>query len=257
MNINSMNIIHQSFEQQARKFDTTQYHLSKKEYTDYLISAVEGTKNDKVLEVAAGTAICGRALAPFVKEIVCIDATAAMLAVGKEKALTENIHNIDFVEGLAENLPFEDETFDIVITRLAFHHFTNCEEPFNEMKRVLKKGGKLVIWDMVAAEDDLREINDKIEKMRDISHNRILSQDEFLNLYGKDFEMKLVERKEIPVNLTNWMELTDTPSDVRSEIVELMNKELKKEIQTGFLPYLKDEQIYFNHRWLLLIGIKL
>ena len=138
-----------------------------------------------------------------------------------------------------------------------FHHFTNCEEPFNEMKRVLKKGGKLVIWDMVAAEDDLREINDKIEKMRDISHNRILSQDEFLNLYGKDFEMKLVERKEIPVNLTNWMELTDTPSDVRSEIVELMNKELKKEIQTGFLPYLKDEQIYFNHRWLLLIGIKL
>ena len=150
-----------------------------------------------------------------------------------EKALTENIRNIDFVEGLAENLPFEDETFDIVITRLAFHHFTNCEEPFNEMKRGLKKGGKLVIWDMVAAED------------------------EFLNLYGKDFEMKLVERKEIPVNLTNWMELTDTPSDVRSEIVELMDKDLKKEMQTGFSPYLKDEQIYFNHRWLLLIGIKL
>ena len=251
-----LNSINQSFEQQAKKFDTTQYHLSKKEYTDYLIQAVGGTKNDSVLEVAAGTAICGRALAPFVKNVVCIDATSAMLAVGQEKALADNIDNMEFVEGLAEILPFEDASFDIVSTRLAFHHFAECEAPFREMKRVLKKGGKLVIWDMEATDESLREINDKIEKMRDFSHNRILSRKEFLNLYGKDFEMILVERKEIPVNLKGWMELTDTPMDVRGEIVQLMNKDISNEMQTGFFPYIKDGEIYFNHRWLLMIGVK-
>ena len=222
-----------------------------------MIQAVAGTSQDNVLEVAAGTAICGRALAPFVKKVVCIDATSAMLAVGKEKAVEENLSNIEFVEGLAEKLPFESETFDIVITRLAFHHFADCETPFKEMKRVLKKGGKLVVWDMEATSENLREINDKIEKMRDASHNKILSKEEFLNLYASDFEMKLVERKEIPVNLTNWMDLTDTPSDVKKEIIQFMNKDLDGEIQTGFQPYVKDGQLYFNHRWLLLIGVKL
>lgn len=257
MNPTHINIINQSFEQQAGKFDTTQYHLSKKEYTDYLIQSVAGTKEDTVLEVAAGTAICGRALAPFVKKVVCVDATSAMLAVGKEKAAADAISNMEFVEGLAEQLPFADETFDIVITRLAFHHFASSEEPFQEMKRVLKKGGKLVIWDMEATEEGLRETDDNIERMRDAAHNKILSREEFLRLYADDFEMKLVERKEIPVNLNNWMELTDTPAKVREEIIDLMNKDMAGELQNGFFPYIKEGQIYFNHRWLLLIGEKL
>lgn len=248
--------IHQSFEQQAKKFDTTQYHLSKKEYTDYLLRSVNGTETDVVLEVAAGTAICGRALAPFVEKVVCVDATSAMLEAGRKKADENQIKNIEFVEGLAEQLPFEDETFDIVITRLAFHHFAIAKEPFQEMKRVLKKGGKLVVWDLEATEESLREIDDKIENMRDPSHNRILSKKEFLDLYANEFEMELVESKEIPVNLEGWMNLTDTPEPIRKEINELMEKDLQKEIQTGFFPYRKEGQIYFNHRWLLLIGIK-
>lgn len=124
------------------------------------------------------------------------------------------------------------------------------------MKRVLKKGGKLVIWDMEATEESLREIDDSIEKMRDLSHNRILSKEEFLQLYGEDFDMRLVERKEVPVNLHGWMSLTDTPEDVQAEIIRLMEKDLRNEEKTGFFPYRKDEQIYFNHRWLLLIGVK-
>ena len=256
MENNHIKIINQSFEQQASKFETTQYHLSKKEYTDYLIQAVDGGCEDTVLEVAAGTAICGRALAPHVKKVVCVDATPAMLAIGRENAASENIFNMEFIEGLAESLPFEDESFDIVITRLAFHHFINIEAPFLEMKRVLKKGGKLVIWDMEATKEALRETDDSIEKMRDLSHNRILSKEEFLQLYGEDFDMRLVERKEVPVNLNGWMNLTDTPEDVQAEIIRLMEKDLRNEEKTGFFPYRKDEQIYFNHRWLLLIGVK-
>ena len=54
------------------------------------------------------------------------------------------------------------------------------------MKRVLKKGGKMVVWDMEAAEEPLREIDDKIENMRDPSHTRILSREEFEEMFKKD-----------------------------------------------------------------------
>ena len=69
-----------------------------------------------------------------------------------------------------------DETFDLVITRLSLHHFVEPEKPFREMQRVLKKGGKLVIWDMVATTEELRETNDAIETMRDTHIQEYLAE---------------------------------------------------------------------------------
>lgn len=73
--------VKQSFRIQAEKFAT--YHMSKAEYTDYLIQRIGARGTEHVLEVAAGTCICGRALAPYVKDITCLDLTEEMLAQGK------------------------------------------------------------------------------------------------------------------------------------------------------------------------------
>lgn len=164
--------VKQSFKKQAEKFVV--YHMSKAEYTNYLIEKIGANGNEHALEVAAGTCICGRALAPYVKDITCLDLTEEMLAQGKKLAAESSINNISFQIGNAEELPYGNETFDLVITRLSFHHFANTEKPFKEMQRVLKKGGKLIVWDMEATEESLRETDDKIEKMRDPSHTRIL-----------------------------------------------------------------------------------
>ena len=67
--------------------------------------------------------------------------TEEMLAQGIRLAEESHIENIYFQSGNAEKLPYEPETFDLVITRLSFHHFDNPEKPFEEMKRVLKNGG--------------------------------------------------------------------------------------------------------------------
>ena len=144
--MNHNDIVRQSFKKQAEKF--VAYHMSKVEYTDYLIQKIAATGEEHALEVAAGTCICGRALAPYVKDITCLDMTEEMLAQGIRLAEESHIENIYFQSGNAEKLPYEPETFDLVITRLSFHHFDNPEKPFEEMKRVLKKGGKMVVWDM-------------------------------------------------------------------------------------------------------------
>ena len=123
--------------------------MSKVEYTDYLIQKIAATGEEHALEVAAGTCICGRALAPYVKDITCLDMTEEMLAQGIRLAEESHIENIYFQSGNAEKLPYEPETFDLVITRLSFHHFDNPEKPFEEMKRDLEKRGKdggLGIW---------------------------------------------------------------------------------------------------------------
>ena len=246
--------VKQSFKIQAEKFAA--YHMSKAEYTDYLIRRIAASGKEHALEVAAGTCICGRALAPFVKDITCLDLTEEMLTQGKKLAEEDGIKNISFQTGNAEELPYEAETFDLVITRLSLHHFTDTEKPFREMQRVLKKGGKLVVWDMEATEESIRDIDDKIERMRDPSHTRILSREEFEKLFQKDFLLQCEETTLVPVNLNSWMNLTDTPEDVQKEIVNFMNQELTGGAKTGFAPYLKDNQIMFNHRWLLLIGVK-
>lgn len=252
--MNHEDTVKQSFKKQAEKFAA--YHMSKTEYTDYLIRRIEAKGTEHALEAAAGTCICGRALAPFVKDITCLDLTEEMLAQGKKLAEESQIKNISFQTGNAEELPYESETFDLVITRLSFHHFDNPEIPFQEMQRVLKKGGKLVVWDMEATEESLRTIDDKIENMRDPSHTRILSREEFEKLFEKEFTLQCEETILVPVNLKNWMQLTGTPEDVQKEITDLMKVELAGGSKTGFSPYNKESQIMFDHRWLLLIGVK-
>ena len=93
----------------------------------------EPEARNRVLEVAAGTCLFGRAVAPHVKEVVCLDATDEMLEVGRRQALEDELSNMTFVRGFAENLPFEDASFEMVLNRLAFHHFTEMEKPFSEM----------------------------------------------------------------------------------------------------------------------------
>lgn len=252
--MNHNDVVKQSFKMQAEKFAA--YHMSKAEYTDYLIQCIRAKGTEHALEVAAGTCICGRALASHVKDITCLDLTEEMLARGKKLAEESKIKNIFFQTGNAEKLPYTAETFDLVITRLSFHHMLHPENIFLEMQRVLKKGGKLVVWDMEAAEESLRKINDKIERMRDPSHTRILSRKEFEKLFQKDFSLQREETTLVPVHLTSWMELTDTPKEIQKQITDLMKQEIAGGEKTGFSPYIQDGETLFDHRWLLLIGIK-
>ena len=252
--MNHYEAVRKSFDMQAEKFAT--YHMSKAEYTDYFVDRIAASGKEHVLEVAAGTCICGRALAPHVKAMTCLDLTESMLEQGKKLAKESGIQNISFEVGNAEELPYEDETFDLVITRLSLHHFVHPDKPFQEMTRVLKKGGKLVVWDMEATTEELRAIDDAIETLRDPSHTRILSRNEFEQLFAKDFDLQCEEATLIPVNLKSWMELTATPSDVQQHIERLMQADIEGGAKTGFHPYMQDSQIMFHHRWLLLIGVK-
>lgn len=249
--------IQMSFGMQAADFESNAYHLSKAEYQKYMVEKVNPEVTDQVLEVAAGTCICGRAFAPHVDRVICFDATEEMLAIGRTEAKKAGLENMDFVKGIAEELPFADNSFDIVLSRLAFHHFVNPKEIFTEMKRVLKPGGKLVMMDMTVTDETLRDEVDRIERMRDFSHVRDLTLAEMRDLYEKnDMKLLIQEQQDIPVSLDGWMKLTHTEESVQKEIIQLIQEYLEGKRKTGFAPYKKGDEIYFNHHWVLNIGVK-
>lgn len=251
------NTIQKSFTEQAKNFETKSMNFTKREYLEHMVSCVNPQNTNTVLEVAAGTCICGRSLAPFVKNVACFDMTTAMLAVGKAEAEKQGLCNIDFVQGDAENLPFSDNSFDIVISRLAFHHFYNPKRCFSEMARVVKTDGKLVVIDMKAAEEALRNTEDEIETLRDPSHMRNLSKDEFTEMFREShLTITTMDCTEFPVSLSAWLALTNTPAAVSADISKRLENDINGGQLTGFRPYRKNDEIYFNHRWLMMIGVK-
>ena len=249
--------IQRAFTQQASGFGSNKMNFTKQDYLDYMVARMAPAKTDCVLELAAGTCICGRAVAPYAGHITCLDMTPAMLLVGKKAAEKECLDNMSFVLGDVAELPFLDESFDIVFSRLAFHHFPDIEQPFSEMKRVLKPGGKLVIVDMEATEEELRQTEDEIERLRDPSHVRNRSKKEFLSLYEKNgMKVDFCEITKIPVVLQNWMEHTQTPQDVQDIIIGKVEADLQGGAKTGFHPYVRHGVIQFDHRWMMMEGRK-
>ena len=253
----NLETLNRSFAVQAPNFDSKSVNFTKKEYLDYTVDAASPAGTDIVLEVAAGTCACGRAFAPLVQTVVCLDATAPMLQVGKKEAQESHLDNMVFVKGYAEELPFLDNSFDIVLSRLAFHHFTDTDGVFREMVRVLKPGGKLVLIDMEAADEPLRKTQDEIETLRDPSHVKNLSREEILKLYSDNsLSVEKSEITEMQVHLSDWLELTKTAEPVRDKIIEKMENDISGKEKTGFNPYQTEKGICFNQRWILTLGKK-
>ena len=253
----NIELIHRSFEIQAPNFNSASMNFSGKDYLNDTISSVQPKESDIMLEIAAGTCACGRAFAPYLQTVVCLDTTTAMLQIGKQAAQDSRLDNMVFVKGNAEELPFLDNSFDILFSRLAFHHFTDIESIFREMVRVLKPGGKFVLIDMEAAEQTLRKSEDEIETLRDPSHLKNLSRNEMLELFsGCNLSVTKCEVTEMPTYLNNWLELTKTPDNIRQLIYERLTADIKGQEKTGFYPYQTDRGVCFNQKWVLIVGIK-
>jgi len=101
----------------------------------------------RVLDVACGTGILARHLAECVGDsqlVDAIDINEGMLAVARQKAPGINWHR-----AAAEQLPFEDNSFDSVFCQFGLMFFDDRAQAIREMQRVLRPQGQLVIavWD--------------------------------------------------------------------------------------------------------------
>ncbi|ORX78881.1 methylase [Anaeromyces robustus] len=136
------------FNKQAEKFDTAEncYKLCQDSYDPANEEIKSKTFND-LLDIGCGT---GNTIAMLLKDLpnvkyTGIDLAEKMIEVAKKKVVNENV---TFVVGDAENLPFEDNSFDVILCKESIHHYPNPEKFFQESYRVLRPNGRLVIVDM-------------------------------------------------------------------------------------------------------------
>lgn len=99
------------------------------------------------LEVGCGTGAVTRALAslPATGPVVGVDPSPGFLAAARE--LSAGISDIDFVEGDAKALPFEDGSFDAVVFHTTLCHVPDPDVALGEALRVLRAGGRLAVFD--------------------------------------------------------------------------------------------------------------
>jgi ubiquinone/menaquinone biosynthesis C-methylase UbiE len=127
------------------------------------------------VDVACGPATFARAFAPIVGRVVGVDFTPAMLAKARRVVGEAGLANVEFVRVDGNALPFADGTFDLAQCTYAFHHFPEPAKVLGEMARVVRKGGRVTVVDAIISEHADTEWNDRIERLRDASHSRMLT----------------------------------------------------------------------------------
>jgi arsenite methyltransferase len=106
---------------------------------------------ERVLDLGSGAGTDSLVAAQMVGEqghVTGIDMTPAMLARASAAAAELGVRNVEFVEGEAEQLPFPDESFDVVISNGVIDLIPDKAAVFSELHRVLVPGGRIQIADV-------------------------------------------------------------------------------------------------------------
>jgi ArsR family transcriptional regulator len=98
-------------------------------------------------DLGCGTGQVSAALAPFVRRVIAVDGSAAMLQAAKKRL--HDLDNVDLRRGDLEALPIDDERLDAATLMLVLHHIAEPSRALAEVARVLKPGGRLVVVDML------------------------------------------------------------------------------------------------------------
>ena len=122
------------------------WNMGPEDNTRYLELAMAGIPNDfrgNMLEVPVGTGVLTMPVYKTLPdaEITCLDYSADMMAVAQRRAETMGLTNVQFRQGDVGALPFEDGSFDLVLSLNGFHAFPDKDAAFLETLRVLKPGG--------------------------------------------------------------------------------------------------------------------
>ena len=185
----------------AEAYRTSPVHAAGRDL-DLVIELCEPRPGVRAVDVATGGGHVARRLREAGAEVVTVDPSAAMQP--------------DVIAS-AESLPFADRSFDVVVNRLAAHHFTSISEAVREFARVTN--------DLVVIEDHCYtdEQTEQAERLRDPSHGRSLSEDGWRELLaGAGLEVERVEHFDMELDFESWFARTQTPDADAERARELL-----------------------------------
>jgi SAM-dependent methyltransferase len=169
---------------------------------DLLVEWCEPGEGVKALDVATGGGHVARRLREAGCEVVSVDPAPGMKPT---------------VVARAEEIPFADDSFDVVACRIAPHHFDDVAAAVREMARVTSD--RVVIEDNVFVSDAVEEA----EKLRDPTHVRCYSEDEWRRFFADaGLRVEAEEAFERGADFEDWLARVETPEDHAARVRELL-----------------------------------
>lgn len=248
------NTIVSQFTKQAIPFKEMSQHSN--HYGINLMLKLTGPKqDDTVLDVACGPGIVSCEFAKLVQHVKGIDLTPAMMEQAKQLQKEKNLDNVDWEIGDVYALPFQNNEFSIVVTRYSLHHMINPDKVIDEMYRVCKTGGKLLVID-VTPEKDKKELYNKVEKLRDPSHTGALTLDELRLLLDSKGIMNIkTEYHNLEMNLEDILNASFPNPGDREKILSFFEDDVVNN-NLGMKSHIRDGGIYFYFPISMLVGFK-
>ena len=173
-----------------------------------IIEIAAPQKDELVLDLVTGLGHVARALAPYVERVDAIDPDGAILKGAEVLVENEKRTNVKLMGGSVYELPFDDETYDIVTARMALRHLGNPVSVISEARRVLKRTGRLIIADSMAPpQTDLQGFLKNLIANLDASHIRSFTLVELEDLLGiEGFDIEIIEIYPKLNNFNAWVE---------------------------------------------------
>lgn len=212
--VGEKDLVRAQFGRNAEAYAASRAHASGPGLQQLLtLAAPAGT--EELLDVSTGAGHTALTFAPHVRRVVACDLTPEMLDTARRLADRAGARNIEFAVADAEALPFPAASFDLVTCRIAAHHYPHPRLAVQEMARVLRPGGKLLIEDNYAPEPAIadRFIN-TLEKLRDPSHVRAWTMAEWAEtLAAAGVQARVAATFTTPVEFDDWVARSQTPGE--------------------------------------------
>ncbi len=245
--------VQSAFSRQAPGFGGSGLSLGREELLRWVVESLPLSAETHALDVAAGTGHLSRAVAPYVRSVTAADVTAAMLSAARDESAAAGLANLHLVQADAGRLPFAAGRFDLVMCRLALHHFADPAVELTEMARVARGSGTLAVVDLLSPDDaELAERYNAFERMRDPSHTRAVTAGEvrdLLSAAGRPVDHW--SARDVEVDVDPWFDLTRTPVSTRRTITLALERELDGGPSTGMRPRSREGRLSFVQTWAL------
>lgn len=213
----------QRFDKIAENFATSEVHRSSPTM-EALHETLGPQTGSTICDVACGA---GHLALSFAAELparlVAVDPAPNMLASVRKLAAERGV-SVETKEAYAEELPFADGSFDLVVSRLAPHHFRDMPAAVGEMARLLRPGGRLAVIDLEGHENpEIDALNHELEMLHDPTHQRSYTLDEWIGfLQGAGLNVPVARgsqsesRTGVPIK--RWCEIASSGAEAERAI---------------------------------------
>jgi len=208
----------------AQDYVTSAVHSSGDDL-DQLEAELRGQGGARVLDLGCGGGHVSYRAAPHVAEVVACDVTRSMLEAVAATAAERGLRNIVVQQAAAENLPFAEAAFDMVLCRFTAHHWQDMEAGLREARRVLKPGGRALFIDTIAPAGAALDTHlQSVELLRDVSHVRSYSLAEWAAALARSgFMLEGVTIRRLRMEFASWIARTRTPPQHAAAIRSLQD----------------------------------